>query len=269
MQNQSNDTPKIIGLLIAIVAVLAYVIWQYVQATRPVEARNVPVPVLPGDPQRTIVGDAPAQVATAVGAGINPNAGPGQMRYFSEVLDSEMGTNIAPGRPDAFRQFKPPPERGALPAPPAQNPMREVTSPRRSDPPFRLPSLPAPERNEASTGAIPPVVASVEVKLDGVVLGSPPEAMLTIVQRSAESPNTEGDRTLYLRVGDRLPFGRHRIVAITEAGLIMQGWSEIWTVGQTRSFRARTYRPAGAGDRSSVRLPSGMMSPPPPPSLTP
>ncbi|MCS6776540.1 MAG: hypothetical protein RMJ43_01115 [Chloroherpetonaceae bacterium] len=268
MQNQSNDTPRIIGLLIAIVAVLAYVIWQYVRATRPAEARDVRVPTVSENSQRAATGSAPAQVATAIGAGINPNAGPGQMRYFSEVLDSEMGTNIAPGRPDAFRQFKPPAERSAPVVTPTRIPAGEVTLPRR-DEAFRLPPLPAPGQNETPAGGMPAVVNSVEIKLDGVVLGNSPEAVLTIVRRSSEGPDTEGERTLYLRVGDRLPFGRHRIVQITEAGLILQGWPEIWTVGQTRSFNVRAGQSSETGNRPSVRLPSGLMSTLPPPSLTP
>lgn len=267
MQNQPNETPKIIGLTVAIVLVLVFAIWQYTKQTQsaPTSA-NSNNGLSGGSMSPNGTGTPNVTLASASG---NSEAGAGQMRVFNDALDAEPGsvanTQIQPGRADAFRQFKPPVRNPAPPLVTAFPPPKwnsGLTGGGNSGP---KPTPYGPTTIKVERIPDPPM----EVKLDGVVLGSPSEAVLTVVDPASAS-KAGTTRTLYLKVGDRIN-KRLKIISITEAGIMLNGWTEIWLVGQTRTLgEQKTTAPAAATDNGKGNLlPSGLFTVSPPSSLTP
>jgi hypothetical protein len=267
MQNQSNETPKIIGLSVAIFIVIGIVVWQYLRSTQPAAtaATSTQIEAMGGSLNPTTAESNTGNMTLASASG-RPETGPGQMRIFSDTLDAEPGDSITspiqPGRPNAFRQFKPP----STFITPQRPPLGNQISPK-----FPPPGGPNPRGNPVTiVKQFPTPEPALDMKLDGVILATPSEAVLTVVDSSGKD-KAGSARTLYLRVGDKLPAGNHKIIGITEAGLLMEGWKEVWLIGQQRTFGGpKPVETANAANDSKTSLlPSGLFAVPPPLTRTP
>jgi hypothetical protein len=271
MQNQSNETPKIIALTVAIILILGFVVFQYLRLTRPPDSPVAGTNDMMGS--RPNLPDTTQGQVTLANATSSRQGGVGQMRVFSDILDAEPGTgptiNIPAGPPNAFRQFKPP-------APPVIRPGAQASAGNPWTPPdWNKVAQNDPRIKKPPVTPPPPPEPPIDIKLDGVILASPSEAVLTVIDGAGTDKNAS-TRTLYLRVGDRLPSGKLKIAGITEAGILIDTWKEVWLIGQQRSFGgvklATIPLPPTtdkARDSKSSILPSGLFGVTPSPTLVP
>jgi hypothetical protein len=240
MQTKPGDTPKVIGLVIAIIAVLGFLVWRLVQTTQSAATTAGVTPATTAAAANAPLQTASARVpeSTATATGPEP-AGAGQMRYFDDALDADPPQgqipSIPPARADAFRTFKAPP------ATVVKTPVRIAKNPPLGNPPtFGGPpawaggSVPRTSGIEIRPTAPPASAAPpVDVKLDGVVLGPDGFAMLTITDFGARG-SAGAQQSVYKRVGEKI--AGHVITGMSDAGIEIRGYPHLWPVGQALHF---------------------------------
>jgi hypothetical protein len=264
MQNNPNDMPKVVGLVVLILLVLGFGVWRVVQVTRATGTLSAASPTVETPNAAAMV----ASTAPPAAPQTLPDIAPGQMRELTALdEDPPDGRPEPPPRPrdDVFRIIRASVEPESSPVPDKTPPKGQMPAP--ANPDGKLPDLtsrPAPGgtrtlRPEEPVFVAPPTFIMQEVTLDGVVTGPDGFAMLTIHEGGGDPTLT--DQTIYRRVGEKVA-GRS-LLEISEAGIHIRGMSRLWPVGQRLRIPVGTVPASALQRRATDSLPSDARTPQP------
>jgi hypothetical protein len=200
MQNRPEDTPKVIALSLAIVAVFGTFVWQRLHGTP-----SGPVAALssPRTPGVTVPSTDPPV--------------PGQVRYLDDAALESPPASTSRLQSNPFVPIH-------ASDPGAGTSIRRPTT-------NLLPSLPGVMPVQAAPLRVKPTPRPLSIVLDGVIGdGAEAEAWLTIRDPKGSDPSV-GERTVVLHLGDLL--GARAVTGIGVGGLELyhDGW---WRVGEER-----------------------------------
>ena len=227
MQNKPNDTPKIIGLSIAIIVLLIIAAARLIPVFM---AKDTTTAANPADGTSVTPAASGTPVASATGPGNS-----GQMRRFDDTMDTDapVGAGMGfGGHTDAFRVI-------AAPVKVAEKTPTPIPTPTVKRPTTAYTNFNPAPTTQTMIQMIP--APPLEVVLDGVYqAGQERVAQLTILPKGAgkdasgKNASSASEQTVYRRVGEYI--GRFKIARLTETGLALAGQRRSWTVGETEKL---------------------------------
>ena len=237
MQQKPNETTKIAGLVLALIVVLGFVVFQIVRATQGSSTSTTNTATMNTNGASTSGSTSSSspnlQVASATGA--NPTVGAGQVRYFDDTLDADPTPGNPPtmssGNGGAFRVFKPAITQQASPLKSFGNPnpkLRQGGGSAIFVNPFDANKLMNPQSKPQPPKPIEP---TIEARLDGVVTGEDGFAEITV--RVTSSGKEVLEQTIFRHIGEKIGDYPAAITSLLENGIVLNGHIQTWIVGQT------------------------------------
>ena len=220
MQPKTNDTPKIIGLIVAIVVVLIFFVWRLIPALQASAPTTGAAKTTDTNADTAAVTNT-TPISASAGA-----AQPGQMRLFDDTIDADVPVGASGGGGNAFREIKAPTAVAMTNTRPTPTFLTPDTHPQKNNNLTIRPTVVPDNTPHITYVDAPPL----EVRLDGVYeVGQERVAELTLRDTGAKDAKST-EQTVYRRVGEKI--GRFKITGLNSAGVMLTGQARLWTVGE-------------------------------------